>query len=421
MKAEIITIGDEILLGQIVDTNSAWIAETLAPLHIEVLQITSISDTAEAITTALTQASARAELVLVTGGLGPTQDDVTKQTAATFFGTTLVRDPDVLAHVEKLFSRHLGRGDMPARNYAQADVLANAEVLFNEMGTAPGMWVERDGVRYAFLPGVPFEMKYLVEKCILPKLTEVRKGTELYHAHLLTVGLGESYLADQIADIEAELPAHLHLAYLPKIGQVRLRLSAQGEDYHAIKRETDYFADQIAARLERFLVCREDIPFAQAIISAFGEKSLKVATAESCTGGAIAAQITVLPGASQVFDCGVVAYENKIKEKLLGVQAETLAEFGAVSEETVRQMAEGVRKLSGANYGVATSGIAGPTGGTDEKPVGTVWIAVASEKETVARRFQFPNTREVNIERSVMQALILLWNVYRQEQEGFTK
>lgn len=421
MKAEIITIGDEILLGQIVDTNSAWIAETLAPLHIEVVQITSISDTETAITEALTQASQRSALVLVTGGLGPTKDDITKHTAAKFFGTELVRNPDVEAHVKALFERKLGRGDMPTRNYAQADVLANAEVLFNEVGTAPGMWVEQAGVCYAFLPGVPFEMKYLVENRILPKLTEVRKGLELYHAHLLTVGLGESYLADQIADIEAAMPPHLHLAYLPRIGQVRLRLSAQGEDYYAIKREVDYFADQIAHRLERNMVGREDIPFAQVIINAFSHDKLKVATAESCTGGAIAAEITVLPGASQVFDCGIVAYENKIKQKLLGVRADTLEEHGAVSEETVRQMAEGVRKVSGADFGVATSGIAGPTGGTDEKPVGTVWIAVASEKDTVAQRFQFPNTREINIERSVMQALIMLWNVYKQRGVGLEK
>lgn len=421
MKAEIITIGDEILLGQIVDTNSAWIAETLAPLHINVLQITSISDTADAITEALRQASKRAQLVLITGGLGSTQDDVTKYTAAEFFGTALRRDEEVLAHVEKLFARNVGRGEMPARNYAQADVLANADVLFNEMGTSPGMWVEKEGVFYVLLPGVPYEMKYLVEKRVLPKLKEVRKGVELYHTHLMTVGIGESFLADQIADIEAELPEHVHLAYLPQIGQVRLRLSAQGEDYHTIKREADYFTHQIAERLERYIVCREDIPFAQVIINAFGDKNLKVATAESCTGGAIAAQITVLPGASRVFDCGIVAYENKIKENILGVRKETLKEWGAVSEETVRQMAEGVRKISGADYGVATSGIAGPTGGTDEKPVGTVWIAVASPKETVAQRFQFHDTRGINIERSVIQALILLWEVYKKEWVGNAK
>jgi nicotinamide-nucleotide amidase len=228
MKAEIVTIGDEILLGQIVDTNSAWIAQSLAPLNIDVEQISSISDTSEAILTALRLSAQRAELVIVTGGLGPTQDDVTKPTIASYFKTELIRNQAVLTHVEGLFARLLGKGEMPARNYAQADVLANCEVLFNDVGTAPGMWIDQGGVSYVFLPGVPFEMKFLMEQRVLPKLAVLHGDEKLYHEHLLTVGLGESYLADMIADIEAELPDYIKLAYLPKIGLVRLRLSAHG-------------------------------------------------------------------------------------------------------------------------------------------------------------------------------------------------
>ncbi|HMR19798.1 MAG TPA: competence/damage-inducible protein A [Sphingobacterium sp.] len=416
MKAEIITIGDEILLGQIVDTNSAWIAKLLSPLHIEIIQITSISDKTEAISSALALATKRAELVIVTGGLGPTRDDVTKQTIATYFRTTLVRNEHVLAHVKNLFAQYLGKNDMPNSNYAQADVLACCEVLFNDVGTAPGMWIERDGIRFAFLPGVPFEMKFLMEQRVLPKLSLQKDKLQLYHTHLITVGLGESYLADVIADIENQLPTYIKLAYLPKIGLVRLRLSAYGNDHEAIKKETDTFANLIADRLKDYMVCREDISFEEAIVKEFAQNSVKLATAESCTGGDIASRITQIAGASQVFDGGIVAYHNRIKEQVLGVETSTLTAYGAVSEQTVVQMAAGVKRISGADYGIATSGIAGPSGGTSEKPVGTVWVAVAGKHEIYTRKFQFANDRAVNIERSSMQALILLWKIYQREK-----
>jgi nicotinamide-nucleotide amidase len=341
----------------------------------------------------------------VTGGLGPTQDDVTKPTIASYFKTELIRNQAVLTHVEGLFARLLGKGEMPARNYAQADVLANCEVLFNDVGTAPGMWIDQGGVSYVFLPGVPFEMKFLMEQRVLPKLAVLHGDEKLYHEHLLTVGLGESYLADMIADIEAELPDYIKLAYLPKIGLVRLRLSAHGVDYAFIKEQTVHFANRIADRL-------------QAIVHKFTQSGLKLATAESCTGGAIASRITQVSGASQVFDCGIVAYHNRIKEQVLGVESGVLQEFGAVSEQTVRQMAEGVKRLSGAHYGIATSGIAGPSGGTVDKPVGMVWIAIAGKYETHVRCFQFANNREINIERSTMQALILLWRIYQKENQA---
>ncbi len=415
MTAEIITIGDEILLGQIVDTNSAWIAEFLTPLDIQIVQIRSIPDEARAITAALGQASKHSDIVIVTGGLGPTKDDVTKKTVAQYFNTDLRTDENVLQHVKTFFERRSDKGQMPLSNYGQAEVLACCEVLFNDVGTAPGMWVEDQGVRYIFLPGVPFEMKFLMENRVLPKLSQMRGEESLYHAHLLTVGLGESYLAEKIADIEETLPPSLKLAYLPKIGLVRLRLSAKGTDYSHIREEANFYASQIADRLQPYFVSYRDISFEQAIVEEFTLKGLKLATAESCTGGAIAAKITQIAGASQIFDCGVVAYHNKIKSEVLGVRESTLEEFGAVSEQTVVQMAEGVKRLSGADYGIATSGIAGPSGGSVGKPVGTVWIAVAGQKETVTRKFQFANSRAINIERSSMQALITMWMLYKKE------
>jgi len=414
MNAEIITIGDEILLGQIVDTNSAWIAQYLGQADIAIRFITSISDRREDISKALSEASSRSDIVIVTGGLGPTKDDVTKNTISEFFKSPLVRNQHVLDHVKQIFLR-LGRGEMPISNYGQADVLECAQILFNDVGTAPGMWVERSSKCFAFLPGVPFEMKFLMENRVMPKLASMRSHVHVYHSHILTAGLGESFLAEEIADIEASLPHYIKLAYLPKIGLVRLRLSATGTDVNVLQTETDKFADRISERLSKFVVAREDISLEEAIIKNFAEGHLKIALAESCTGGTIASNLTKYTGASKVFDCGIVAYANHIKQGVLGVRKNTLDEFGAVSEQTVIEMAKGVQRLSGAEYGVATSGIAGPTGGTPEKPVGTVWIAVVGKNKMVTKKFQFNNNREVNIERSTMQALILLWNLYVKE------
>lgn len=413
MKAEIITIGDEILLGQIVDTNSAWIGAQLNTLNISVKQITSISDERGAIYQSLKLASSRADLIIVTGGLGPTKDDVTKETISTYFNSPLVRDEKVLTHVKNIFSRS-GK-EMPVINYAQADVLDCAEVLFNDVGTAPGMWVEYEGKYYVFLPGVPFEMKFLIENRVLPKVKTLLPHSILYHAHIITVGLGESFLAKQIADIEDRLPPHIKLAYLPKLGLVRLRLTAEGQNLEPLQKEVESFQQEIANRLEKHVIALQDVSFEEVIIDEFIKHNLKLATAESCTGGGIASAITRFSGASSIFDCGVVAYHNDIKQQLLGVDLAVLEEFGAVSEQTVIQMAEGVKRISAADYGIATSGIAGPTGGTPEKPVGTVWIAVAGKTETVTKKFEFHNNRVINIERSITQSLILLWHLFKRE------
>jgi len=408
MNAEIITIGDEILLGQIVDSNSAWIGQQLNLLNIRVQQITSISDSAEAISNALDEASNRAELIIVTGGLGPTKDDVTKQTIATYFGKKLVRDAQVLAHVQGLFARIAPGKIIPEVNQAQADVVEGCEVLFNDLGTAPGMWITDQGKAYAFLPGVPFEMKFLVTNRILSKLEESASSQHIEHRHIISIGLGESFLAEKISDIENSLPENVKLAYLPKVGLVRLRLSQVGVSENSI----DFYHQQLIERLGNHVVATKDVTIEEAIVGAFANDNLKLAAAESCTGGSIASGVTAISGASSVFDCGIVAYHNRIKQQILGVKAETLESHGAVSEQTVIEMAEGVKKLAASDYALATSGIAGPGGGTPEKPVGTVWIAVSGKYETKTKLFHFRNDRAINIERTVAQAFAMLWNMY---------
>lgn len=408
MKAEIITIGDEILLGQIVDSNSAWIGQQLNLLNISVVQISSISDTAESITSTLIQASRRAEVVIVTGGLGPTKDDVTKQTISQFFKKSLVRDAQVLNHVKSLFERIAPGRVMPEINQAQADVLEGSHILFNDVGTAPGMLVEKENKIYVFLPGVPFEMKFLMTNRVLPFLKDKVPTTINEHRHIITIGLGESFLAAKIADIEESLPSNIKLAYLPKLGLVRLRLSQIGDSEVSI----DHYHKQLVERLKDHVVATKDVTIEQAIVEAFSKENLKLAAAESCTGGAIAAGITAIAGASAMFDCGIVAYHNKTKQQVLNVREDTLETYGAVSEQTVAQMAEGVKKLARADYAIATSGIAGPGGGTFEKPVGTVWIAVSGKYETKTKLFQFHNDRAINIERTVAHAFAMLWNMY---------
>lgn len=413
MKAEIITIGDELLLGQVVDTNSAWLGQLLDSLNIPIHQITSISDHKTVIYQTLTEASNRSELIIVTGGLGPTKDDVTKETIASFFNTSLVRDERVLEHVKMIFERS-GRV-MPIMNYGQADVLACSEVLFNDVGTAPGMWVTHLGKNFVFLPGVPFEMKFLMENRVVPKLAEYHTKDIIYHAHIATVGIGESYLAEQIAEIESELPSYIQLAYLPKLGTVRLRLTAVGTDIGCLKKQTDEFADRIAIKLSDHLLAKKDVTIEEVIVEEFTKAGIRLAIAESCTGGLLAGSITAIPGASAIFDCGVVAYHNRIKEQVLGVEAAVLDNYGAVSEQVVVQMVEGVKRISNAEYAIATSGIAGPAGGTIDKPVGTVWIAVSGRFNTITQLFHFKNNRQINIERSMAQALNMLWKLYKHE------
>lgn len=419
MKVEIITIGDELLNGQVVDTNSAWIARELAPLHFHVVQITSISDTSEAILTALGDASVRADLVIVTGGLGPTNDDVTKATIAEYFQAKLIRNAAVLQHVEGLF-KNFGYAEMPIINQQQADVLDVAEVLFNDVGTAPGMWVERDGCSYAFLPGVPFEMKFLIQNRVIPRLAKFASQEVLHNAYILTAGLGESHLARAIADIEESMPSHVKLAYLPSIGLVRLRVTAKGTDVPSLAAEAQVFVDQIVARLGDKIVAQDDRSFEEVIVGEFSRHGLRVATAESCTGGYLSSVLTAIPGASEMFMGGVVAYSNASKMQLLAVQESTLMAYGAVSEQTVLEMAIGAQRSFQTDYAIATSGIAGPGGGTLDKPVGTICVAIAGREQQFVETYHFTKDRQLNILRTTAVALQQLWNLYQKEQRNIT-
>lgn len=413
MLAEIITIGDEILIGQIIDTNSAWLAQQLNAEGIHLQQINSVADTQEAIITALTQASGRAELILVTGGLGPTKDDVTKQAMTTYFDCGIRRDPEVLAHVEAIFKR--SNRPMLEINRRQADVLDNCKVLFNELGTAPGMWIDHNGATYIIMPGVPFEMKHIVQNRVRPKLRHFPGRLPIWHHTLLTGGIGESFLAKKIADIENALPPHIHLAYLPKPGLVRLRLTAIGQDLDRLKEETQQIAYKIKKQIGDYFLVDGDVALPALILNGMRKEGLRLATAESCTGGNISRLITAIPGSSMVFEGGAVTYSNALKIQLLGVKNQTLKTHGAVSEQTVREMAVGAQRNFKTDYAVAISGVAGPDGGTSEKPVGLVWIAVAGKVHTVTREYRFGADRQVNIERASVAALLELWQLVKSE------
>ncbi|MEE1944429.1 competence/damage-inducible protein A [Pedobacter sp. KR3-3] len=413
MLAEIITIGDEILIGQVVDTNSAWMGQELNKIGVSVKQITSVSDQAEHIKQALDEAQQRADLILMTGGLGPTKDDVTKLTLSSYFNMPLRRDEATLAHVTDIFAR-LNRPMIEA-NIKQADVPDGCTVIQNKNGTAPCMWFEVNGKIFVSMPGVPFEMMYLMEEEILPRIKKAFNLSSIIHKTILTAGLGESFLAQQIEDIEDQLPSHIKLAYLPKLGQVRLRLSGTGADEEALEKEIEHFAQQIMTRIAKHVVIDQDIALEKAILDQMEAKGLTLSTAESCTGGYISHLITQHAGSSAVFAGGAVAYSYDLKESILGVKHETLTTFGAVSEQTVKEMAQGAISHFKTDYAIAVSGIAGPGGGLPGKPVGTVWIAVASKHKVEAKLFTFGSKRIQNIERSAMAALTMLLNLLKQD------
>jgi nicotinamide-nucleotide amidase len=409
MLAEIITIGDEILIGQIVDTNSAWMAARLNDIGIRIKQISSVSDDREHILTALREAATRADVILITGGLGPTKDDITKKTLAEYFNVRLVENKEALENVERIFKRIRGTlTELLDVNKQQALVPENCEVIQNDNGTAPGMWFNDNGKIYMSMPGVPHEMMYLMEEKVIPKLKSSLKLPFIIHKTILTVGEGESYLAQRIADIEDSLPSFIKLAYLPKLGQVRLRLSGYGEDKAFLKEKVNEFAAQIIERVTNVVAAEEDITIEQAILNYMGKKGLTLSVAESCTGGYISHLITRHAGSSKVFFGGAVSYSYELKESILGVKEETLAKFGAVSEETATQMVKGALLHFKSDYALAVTGIAGPDGGTPDKPVGTVWVAVASNSKMVIKKLTFGNKRLQNIERTAISALNML-------------
>ena len=406
MKATVLTIGDEILIGQIVDTNSVSIAKHLNAAGIVVAEKISVGDDGPRIAEAVRQAMAHSEVTILTGGLGPTKDDITKKTLADLFGCGLACDARVADHVRRMLeARGIAFNEL---NRAQALVPTACTVLFNAHGTAPGMWFERDGKVVVSLPGVPFEMEHLMQYEVMPRLKARFSLRQIVHRTLVTAGLAESMLAERIAPWETALPPYLRLAYLPNPGSVRLRLSAYEVEGESVAREIERRFDELRRLIPQYVVGYETASVQELVHRRLIESGRSLATAESCTGGTIAARFTALPGASAYFRCGVVAYADSAKEQLLGVDPQTLRRCGAVSEEVARQMAEGARRIAGADYAVATTGIAGPTGGSAEKPVGTVWIAVATPGGTAAVCRQCGTDRGQIVDRASAFAIGLL-------------
>jgi nicotinamide-nucleotide amidase len=406
MKAEIITIGDEILIGQIVDTNSAWIAEQFNLNGIEIYQITSVHDDHNHIVEALKKAEEKVDLVLITGGLGPTKDDITKNTLCEYFNTKLVFHEPTFEHIKNRFGKR--NININKLNRDQALVPENCTVLFNKLGTAPGMWFESNDTIFVSLPGVPFEMKYLVEYELFPRLINSGKTKSIYHKTVLTQGLPESMLAEKIENWENALPSNIKLAYLPSPMAVRLRLSAMGKDKLLLENLVEKEIQKLQQIIPHHIYGYNNETMAEVIGRTLKRNGKTLGVAESCTGGYISHLITSVPGCSAFYKGSVTAYSNEIKEKILGVKTETLFDFGAVSEEVAKEMAIGARQVLNTDIAVATTGIAGPDGGSEEKPVGTVWIAVASENTVIAQKFVFGDNRERNILRSSQTALQLL-------------
>lgn len=406
MDADLITIGDEILIGQIIDTNSAWMAKKLNDEGINIREITSISDQPDHIAATLYESGKRSSIVLVTGGLGPTKDDRTKSAICTFFGTELKEDNEVLEHIIRLLAP---RGvAVNALNREQALVPASAIVLMNKLGTAPGLWFELEGTVFVFMPGVPFEMKYLMENEVLPKIKKMSGTPAIFHRTVLTLGLAESMLAERISDWEEQLPECISLAYLPSPQNVKLRLSAHGNDKASLVQLVEKKIEELALVIPGFIYGYEEETLAGNIGKLLKAGNLTVSVAESCTGGKIAHDFTSNPGSSDYFKGGVVAYSNELKVKILNVGPEIIAINGAVSKEVVEEMALGACKLMDSDYAIATSGIAGPDGGTKDKPVGTVWIAVANAGSVIAKVYNFGDDRERTIIRSGQTALNML-------------
>src|SRR5665647_109500 len=406
MKAAIITIGDELLIGQTIDTNSAWIGAELSKSGFDVYRITSVHDRRDDIIYALNEASGKTDVVLITGGLGPTSDDITKQTLCEFFNTHLIINDEVLMMIQKMM--RLRNFPMNERNRRQAEVPESCRVLKNAAGTAPGMWFEKEGTIYISMPGVPYEMKYLMTELVLPELNKRFTSQVIIHRNIMTYGTFESKLADILTDFESGLPDNIKLAYLPASGIIKLRLTGTGTDHNSLLRLVTEQVGKLHKIIPEFIYAEDEESLEMVIgkLLKFAKKT--VCTAESCTGGEVAHLLTSVAGSSSYYKGSVIAYANSVKTELLGVEEYIIEKHGAVSQETVKEMAIGARKLLNTDYAVATSGIAGPDGGTETKPAGTIWIAVASGKEVVFEKHVFGNDRITNIKRFTLAALNLL-------------
>ena len=408
MLAEIITIGDEILIGQIVDTNSAYISKQLNHIGVQVYQITSIQDERQHILNALEDAKKRVDLVIVTGGLGPTKDDITKETFCEYFDDTLVESDEVLQNIKEIFSKYIKQEPLPA-NLKQALVPSKAEVLQNPNGTAPGIWMEKDNTVFVSMPGVPYEMKYLLTEEVFPRIIKKYNRPHIYHKTLLTYGLGESAVAERIEDWEDKLPNDIKLAYLPSLGRVRLRLSSKGKDKKALQKTVDEQMEELNKLLSDIAVGFEDeTSIVERVASLLLQKKQTLSLAESCTGGSVVKEITAVPGASTYLRGSIVPYETSQKVSVLGVNQKLIDEHTVVSAPVAEAMATQATKLFKTDYAVATTGIAGPTKGDGKDEVGTVFIAIASPKGVISQKFSFGNNRERVIIKATNKAFEML-------------
>ena len=407
MKATIITIGDEILIGQILDTNSRYISRALNTHGIVVAERTSIGDNRQQIIETLDRALSQSEVVIITGGLGPTKDDITKHTLCDYFGSTLRYDEVEAEHIRTMLERrNIAFNEL---NRGQAMVPECCTVLHNAHGTAPGMWFEREGRVVISLPGVPFEMQHLIDDEVMPRLCKRFELREIVHRTMITFGIAESILAERIATWEEALPGYIHLAYLPAPNVVRLRLSAYEVEGKEVSREIDLLFEKLRAIIPDNIAGFEDASVEELVHNILINRGETLAVAESCTGGTIASKFTAQAGASAYFLCGVVSYSNESKCNVLGVPMADIEQHGAVSEEVAKAMAQGAKVISGANFAVSTTGIAGPTGGSKEKPVGTVWIGIATPNKCFAVRKDCGTDRSQIISRASAYAIAMLY------------
>ncbi|MFO7744021.1 MAG: competence/damage-inducible protein A [Psychroflexus sp.] len=409
MQAEIITIGDEILIGQIIDTNSAYIAKQLNKIGVDVYQITSIEDEKSHILKAFEEASKRSNIIIITGGLGPTKDDITKHTFCEYFNDELVLDKKVLAHVEDIFKKYVNTPILEA-NRSQAWLPSQAITLHNEYGTAPGMWFEKDEVVYISMPGVPYEMKSILTEQALPRLQDRFRTPFIIHKTVLTYGLGESAIAERIEDWENHLPSFIKLAYLPSLGRVRLRLSARGEDEAELKSGLENAVESLNRIIGDIIKGYEDEQtLEERVAEAFITQGQTLITAESCTGGRLAAKFTEIPGASSYFKGSVVSYATSAKNDVLKISEELIEKYSVVSSEITEEMAIKAKAMFNADFAIATTGNAGPSKGDSDAEIGTVFIAISTPEKTQVHEFQFGKHRERVTQKAVNKALELIY------------
>ncbi len=405
----ILTIGDEILYGQTLDTNSQWMSAELDSFGFKVIHRATVSDKEEDILRGLDDASSWADIILITGGLGPTTDDLTKPCLAKYFNVPLKSNPAALEELRALFQQ-IDR-ELSEANIAQTNLPANADYISNALGTAPGMWIEDKGKIYVSMPGVPFEMKGMISNHVIPKLQKLYELPIVTHKIIKTIGIGESWLAEKIAPWEKNLPDRIKLAYLPSLGQVKLRLTSSGKENSALMAAINEQVKLLIPYAEKYIYGYDGDEIEQVIGGLLIKKGLSLGTAESCTGGYLAHLITSVAGSSNYFKGSIIAYANEIKESALAVSHDTLEKHGAVSEETIIEMARGVQAELGVDIGIATSGIAGPDGGTKDKPVGTIWIAIAIGGEVKTRELKLFKDRLLNIKMTAVSSLAMLWRI----------